>query len=349
MNRRTLAGLAILLMVMTGVAQGQTRIKDITRLKGEREHKVVGLGLVVGLPGTGDGADFRPAIDALTNILIKFRGFYTDPSLLPRLKKAGNVAIVEVTVTFPAYHRTGDKIDGSVSSIGSAKSLKGGILLPTPLQGSRLSDDTVYAVAEGPVSIAGTPTTAIVRSGATIEKAVESSVIEDNTFTLILRGEKADLTNASMIAARINSECRKERTLLESSGKTLDEPATDAATILGADAVRVVIPAYHRDQPVDFIGAMERLEIGRPDSDARVIVDERTKSVVAGLDVRISPVLTMHGNIALVVEEGDGSRDLTLKDVLDALRKVEGTSDDMIAIVKMLDEAGALHGKLEFK
>ena len=349
--KRVACTLSVVVLTVASV-EAQTRIKDITRLAGERDHKVVGMGLVVGLAGTGDTADFIPAIDALRNILMKFRGFYSDPTLLPRIQKAGNVAIVEVTATLPAYHRVGNKMDVTVSSIGTAKSLKGGILLPTPLQGSRLSDDSVYSVAEGPIfPDATSPTTGRIRNGATIEKTLKTNVLENGAFTLVLLPLKTDYTNASMIASRINTEYRRERAMMSAAGRGTSLPL-EIAHVLSAEGVHVQVPPYYRSHPFDFIGRVERLDIGRPDGEARVVIDERAKTVVADLGVYLSPAVTWHRNVKLVIEEGRTSRDLTLKEVLLVLSAVEGielTSLDMIEIVKMLHDVGALHGKLEYK
>ncbi|HUW59341.1 MAG TPA: flagellar basal body P-ring protein FlgI [Planctomycetota bacterium] len=347
-----LLGCTVTVLLTAASVGAQTRIKDITRLTGERDHKVVGLGIVVGLPGTGDTPDFIPAIDALRNILMKFRGFYSDPTLLPRIQKAGNVAIVEVTATLPAYHRVGNKVDVTVSSVGTAKSLKGGILLPTPLQGSRLSDDSVYSVAEGPIfPDATSPTTGRIRNGGTIEKTLDTEVLENGAFTLLLLPLKADYTNASVIASRINTEYRRERAMLTGAGRGESLPA-EIAHVLSADRVHVQVPSYYASHPFDFIGRVERLDIGRPDGEARVVIDERAKTVVADLGVHVSPAVTWHRGVKLVIEEGRTSRDLTLKEVLLVLSAAEGielTSADMIEIVKMLNDVGALHGKLEYR
>lgn len=323
----------------------ETRIKDVTRLEGEREHKVVGLGLVVGLAGTGDSADFLPAIDALANVLVRFRGFYSDSSLVPRLKKAGNVAIVEVTCTLPPYHRVGDKLTVTVSSIGSAKSLAGGMLLPTPLQGSRLSDDSVYAVAEGPVSGYQNATTGYVTNGGIVEKTLPTVVVDGDRVTFLLPKDRADFTNATMIARAINEEYAREAIFGGSASKP--EPI---AFIRSANAVEMLIPQAYRVSPYSFIGRMEQLPLGMPDAEARVVVDMRTMSVVSGLDVRVSPsVMALQGNLTLVIPERKDDDPLTLRDVLVALKAAEASGSDIVNLVKMLDEAGAIHGKLEYR
>ena len=346
--RRTTTIAIITMLVAAGTLSAQTRIKDVTRLKGERTHELKGIGLVIGLSGTGDSKDFLPAIEALTSVLTKYQGLYTDETLVPRLTKLGNVAIVEVSATLPPYHREGSRIDVRVASLGTAKSLKGGRLIVTPLQSSRPDDDTVYSVAGGSVIVNANPNTGIIRKGATIEKALETEVIENGTFSLVLCSEKADLTTASMIASRINSEYRREHAMLEAAGRAAGLP-DDIAAVERADMVKVSIPTFHRTHPYDYIAEIERLDIGRPDAEARVIIDEQTQTVVSGLEVRISPVVTMHRDMALVIEEGENSTDLTLKDVFDGMKQLEATGQDLIEVVKMLDEAGVLHGKVEFK
>jgi flagellar P-ring protein precursor FlgI len=341
----------LVVLTLAGAARGQARIKDITRLKGEQTHTVVGYGLVVGLAGTGDSADFLPAIDALRSSLTRFSGAYADPTLVPQIKKAGNVAIVHVTATLPAYHSSGDMIDVKVASKGTAKSLRGGLLMTTPLQSSRLSDDSVYAVAGGSVTITdGNPTTGFIAKGAKVVQSVDTQVLEADAFTLLLRREKADFTTAAMIAQRINAEYRREVQVLSAS-RTLPTMPAEIAHVLNAEGVHVRVPSYYNGHPYEFIARVGRLEIGRPDKQARVVIDERAGTIVADLNVHVSPAVTSHKGLTLVITETRAGGDLTLNEVLAALKTtgLEYTSQDLIEIVKMLNTLGAIHGEVTFR
>ena len=312
---------------------------------------MVGWGLVVGLNGTGDGKDWQETIDLLQSTMRKFKSLYEDPTLVPTIKEAKNVAIVWVTATLPAYHQAGDKVDVQLAAKGSAKSLKAGILMTTPLQSPRLGDDAVYAVAGGSVTLNGrNPTTAVIHGGAKIVSALQTNVIRENGFTLILGQRKADYTNAAMVAARINAEYERERRMMVSAGRGQGLPV-EIARVQNADRVRVEVPRFYYGHPYEFIARVGRLEIGRPDSEARVVIDERAGTIVADLGVRVSPVITSHNNVTLVIEEGLASSDVTLREVLEALTQsgVEYTSADVIAVVKMLHQGGKVHGKVEFK
>ncbi len=350
-----LLGITLALTMVCGTLVGQIRIKDITRLKGERDHKIVGLGLVVGLPGTGDSASFTPSIDSLRSILSKYMGLYSDPMSVPAIKKTGSVALVQITATLPPWHRIGNKVEVTVSCIGDAKSLDGGKLLPTPLQSSRLLDDSVYAVAEGSVFLKGTVTTSgAISGGGTIEKELATEVIEEGKFVLVIRQGMADFHNASMIASRINSVYATERAVMTSAGVG-GALALEIARIISADSVEVSIPSFHKGHPYDFVASIERLDVGMPDGDARVIIDTQAKTIVADLGVCISPVVHSHGNFILVIEESKDGSPKTLRDMMEQLSVMvkstagEFTSDDLIKIVKGLDDKGALHGKLEYK
>ena len=341
---RTLVLTALVLVMVCASVSGETRIKDITRLAGEREHKLVGLGLVTGLAGTGDGADFYAAIDALRNMLVRVRGVYAEATLVPTLKKAGNVAIVEVSCTLPAWHQKGDKLDVQVRSIGSAKSLSGGSLFICPLQSSRPGDDTVYAVAEGSVSVDENLTTGTIRSGAIVERVVPTKVIDNNSVRFLLPKDRADLTNATMIARAINEHYARE---VLSHGR--QRKAAPIAFIRSASVIEVNIPEAYQRSPYSFVGRLESIPIGLPDSEARVVIDRKTNAIVSGLDVRVSPIMAVHGSVSLVVEQTAEKDALTLREVLAGLQELQAGGPDIVNIVKMLDEAGALHGKLEYR
>ncbi len=343
---RRLLPVTVIVALLCVLVCAETRIKDVTRLAGEREHKLMGLGLVTGLAGTGDGGDFHAAIDALRNMLVRVRGLYAEATLVPRIKKAGNVAIVEVSCTLPAWHQTGDKLDVHVRSIGSAKSLAGGSLFVCPLQSPRPGDDSVYAVAEGSVSVGVNATTGTIIRGAIVEKVVSTSVIENGNIRFLLPKDRADFTNVSMIARAMNEHYARD---VFSRGLGLKGRPEPIAFIRSASVVEVRIPEIYRQSPYSFIGQLEGISIGQPDSEARVIIDRKTNAVVSGLDVRVSPIMAVHGTVSLVVERTEGADALTLREVLSGLQGLQATGEDIVNLVKMLDEAGALHGKLEYR
>lgn len=341
---RRLLSVTVIVALLCGPICAETRIKDVTRLAGEREHKLVSLGLVTGLAGTGDGGDFHAAIDALRNMLVRVRGLYDEATLVPGIKKAGNVAIVEVSCTLPAWHQMGDKLDVHVRSIGSAKSLAGGSLFICPLQSPRPGDDSVYAVAEGSVSVGVNATTGTIIRGAIVEKVVPTSVIENGNIRFLLPKDRADFTNATMLARAMNEHYARDVLLRGLKGRP--EPI---AFIRSASVVEVRIPEIYRQSPYSFIGRLEGIPIGQPDSEARIIIDRKTNAVVSGLDVRVSPIMAVYGTVSLVVERTEGADTLTLREVLSGLQGLQATGEDIVNLVKMLDEAGALHGKLEYR
>lgn len=342
------------------------RIKDIVTVEGVRENALVGYGLVIGLNGTGDKTGTTFTVQSLTSMLDKM-GISVDPSAV----KVKNVAAVMVTAKLPPFTRTGSRIDVLVSSLGDATSLQGGTLLMTPLKGS---DQRVYAVGQGPVSIGGFiggkegdtvqknhPTVGRISGGALVERTVDWPFQESDVITLLLRDQ--DFTTAMRISRTINATLAEEGIA----------QAVDSAT------VHVQVPDRYRGSIVELLAAIEGLEV-QVDQSAKVVVNERTGTIVMGSHVRISEVAVSHGNLTIrvktafevsqppplssrgetvvvpqreaTVSEDDAQIMLleegtTIGAVVRALNAIGVTPRDLIAILQAMKAAGALQAELE--
>ncbi len=265
------------------------RIKDIVSIKGIRPNQLFGYGLVVGLNGSGDKGQSKFTIQGLANMLGRM-GIHVDPQKI----SVKNVAAVMASATFPAFARIGKKIDVTLSSIGDASSLQGGTLLLTPLTGV---DGKVYALAQGQVTIGGFsaggasgggvtknhPTVGRISGGATVEKEVPVSIKSKNEFTLILKNP--DFTTVIRAVAAINERLGRQAAL-----------AIDSGTI------KLRIPQEFQNNAVGLIAKIGNIEV-QPDSVAKVIVNEKTGTVVIGKDVRIQQVAVAHGNLSIQIKE----------------------------------------------
>ncbi len=358
-----------LLLVLTGALllapeQGHgARIKDIARIVGVRNNQLVGYGLVGGLNGSGDKQGTEFTIQSLTNMLLKM-GLNVDPSMV-RVK---NVAAVIVTAELPAFSQPGMRLDVLVSSIGDAKSLQGGTLLLTPLQGV---DGETYALAQGAVSLGGFaagsggdsagknhPTVGTIPSGAMVERAVTVPLQLRERLHFVLH--QPDFTTSEAVSRAMNRQI----------GQTVAF-SQDSRTVF------VDVPSDFKDHVVDLIARLETIEVA-VDSPARVVVNERTGTVVMGENVRISTVAVSHGGLSIVIQEepvisqpspfGRGrtvvteDRELSVEeeeshlmvlpagvslgDVVKALNAVGVTPRDLIAILQAMKGAGALSAEL---
>ncbi|AGB42321.1 flagellar basal-body P-ring protein [Halobacteroides halobius DSM 5150] len=327
------------------------RIKDITRVKGVRDNQLIGYGLVVGLNGTGDG-DSAYTVQSVANMLQNF-GIQVNPAEIG----TDNVAAVMVTAKLPPFARAGDKIDITLSSIGSADSLAGGTLLMTPLQGPR--QQKVYAMAQGPVLVGGgnggTATVGRVPNGAIIERVVPTKFTFGDQVTLIL--SNSNFSTAQRIADVINNNF----------GYT---PTGGAyAKALDASRVAVKIPQHFKNNKVNFISRINQLEV-RPDTEAIVVVNKRSGTVVMGHNVRLSKVSIAHGNLTITIEAKQDKpanqnqqpnqeqekkkkrlvvmpKGASVSDVVKGLNAVGAKPQDIIAILQAIKQAGALHAKLK--
>jgi len=349
MKRRPL-GVLIAVTVLAGSvawgAYGQTarakrsgptvRVKDIATVKGVRDNQLFGYGLVVGLNGTGDGAKFAPAVQALSNMLTRM-----NVTVQPDLLKPKNVAAVVVTAKLMAFKEEGSRIDVVVSSVGDATSLEGGTLVQTPLQGPGPSG-IVYAVAQGPVSAdASNATTGRVSRGAIVERELPDDFVRGQNVVFVL--DRPDFTTAAYVAEVINRELQ--------SGElgVLFAYAKNGSTVV------VNIPSAYRVNPVGFISRLERLPVEYPSSEARVVIDQKTWTVVINGDVRILPVAISHGDISVTVPGlGPGDRLIEintegtlLSDVVQGLKQLKASPEDLAQIIMAIERAGALQAKLE--
>lgn len=344
-------------------ATATTRIKDIARLQGVRSNQLNGMGLVVGLNGTGDSS--KANAEVVANALSKW-GVQVDASQL----KVKNIAVVAITADFPPYLHQGDTMDVQVSSIGDAKSLQGGVLLQTPLVGA---DGKVYAVAQGPVYVGGysvsgrgasqqrnIPTVGIISNGALVEREVPMQLDHNGRLRWALN--KPDFTTAARLADTINENI-----------------AIGAARAVDMGLVEVLIPRERMAEPIAFIAEIETLPV-TPDGVAKVIVNERNGTVVVGEKVRIAPVAVTHNNITVKInsetkvsqpnplstgrtiattrdnlEVQEGEKNMVLMPsgadigtIVRALNAVGTTPQDIIAILVAINQSGALYGVLEF-
>jgi flagellar P-ring protein FlgI len=362
-----LLALACGCVIAPALAAEDVRLKDLGRFQGWRDNVLVGYGIVTGLAGTGDTARSRVTRQALANMLSQFDLVVPQDQLSNR-----NVAAVMITATLPPAASVGDRIDVAVSSIGDARSLAGGTLLMSPLQGP---DRQVYALAQGPVSVGGyrfdangnlaqknTPTAGLVAAGATVEVGVSAPLL-DGKGNLQFVLKEADPVTAERIAERINAQPGLGRAQARDGAVVQIELAADGSS------------------PNRLVARLEQLRV-TPDKRARVVVNERTGTVVAGGDVRISAVSIAHGelrvsvateftasqpgqigitgpevrsltlaNSKLTVEEGRQQvvlsfGDGTVADLVQALNKLKVGTRDIIAILQSIKSAGALYADL---
>jgi len=261
------------------------RIKDIAQFQGVRDNQLIGYGLVVGLNGTGDKSQSVFTVKSIASLLSRLGVDVKASEIKPK-----NVAAVMITATLPPFIKAGARIDITLSSLGDASSLQGGTLLLTPLQGA---DGKVYAVAQGPVSIGGFDsassgrggtygTVARIPQGALIEREVPVALMEADTVALSLR--QIDFTTCVRMAEAIN----------------VDFADTIAMPIDGA-TVEIYVPATFRSNVVGFLAKIEHIEI-QPDTRAKIVINERTGTIVGGKDVKISRVSLNHKNINLEIK-----------------------------------------------
>lgn len=360
--------LALAAFCFLSPANADVRIKDLVEFDGVRSNDLVGYGLVVGLNGTGDGLRNAPFTeDIMTNILERLGVNVTGEQFRPR-----NVAAVFVTATLPPFARAGSTVDVTVSAIGDASSLLGGTLVMTPLNAA---DGLIYAVAQGPIvaggasvegdgarTVEGVPTSGGIPGGGRIEREIDFELSDLSTIRLALRSP--DFTTAGRIEAAING--------------SIGRPV---ATMLDAGTVSLDILATGARSPAHAIGVIENIQV-EPEVRARVVVDQRSGTVVMGRDVRISSVAVAQGNLTLRVEEepivvqpnpfaegetivvprtraaidaepGIGLAEVpagtSLSEVVAGLNALGVAPRDMIDILTAIKAAGALHAEFVMK
>lgn len=322
---------------------GSFRVKDLARIEGVRSNQLVGLGLVVGLAGSGDSKSSLSTNKAVSHLLTRLGSVVSPDQVTTK-----NVAAVIVTADLPPFARGGDRIPVRVSSVGDASSLAGGSLILTPLQGA---DGETYAVAQGNISLGtalsgasgggrGTDNvfkTVALSDGGTIEKEFPTTFLKNGQIHLSLR--QPDFTTASRVAVAINSEM----------GDFL-------ASAINAGQVVIKVPADIYDNPsfqiVDYVAAIEQIAV-KPDSRARLVINERTGTVIAGRDVRVLPVAISHGNLTIEVKKqprhvGNMKETTTIGELVESLNAMGTGPRDLVAIVQALERAGALNAEIIF-
>ncbi len=343
--------LSTICLLAAAVCARAVRITDITHIQGQRENRLMSIGLVVGLDGTGDGSKFQPAIRSLATML---QNFESPVVSLTELKGSKNVALVSVTAVVGRNGaREGENIDVTVSAIGSAKSLAGGELLITPMMGPNPRDVVVYGLAGGRVSAdATTPTTGVVKMGLTMEEDIRNTMTSGNSFTLVIDDAHASWSMASTIAMTINMETSIEG--LDSRG----------AKVIGPKNVYVEIPEVERLMPGSFIARIQVLSLLMPEKQARVTMNARAGTIVVDGAVTVSPVTITFRGMTISTEmlvreqqEKEGRKTLAgeplppvesvdLRLLVDSLEYLKAPFADRIAVIRELARSGNLHGKL---
>lgn len=356
--------LSILLLAASGLPVQAARVKDISLIEGGRDNQLVGYGLVTGLANKGDSKS-DSIVRTVANSLQRF-GLNLQGAQL----KSDNVAAVMVTADIPAYARAGTRIDVTVSSLADAKTIQGGILLQTPLLGA---DETVYAVAQGAIAVGGFlggeggpggatvqknhPTVGIISGGALVEREIPATFVHDNNVEFMLLNP--DYTSAARMAQAINLEFPQSAM------------AKNAAT------VNVAVPDDFKGYEVNFIARLGLIEV-EPDVPARIVINERTGTIIATSNVRVSTVAVSHGALTISVAKtqavsqpgalsagntaitnstqtdvkeqqgkfGVVEESPTIQQVASALNALGLTTREMMAIFQSMKRAGALQAEL---
>ena len=327
------------------------QIKDIANIVGVRDNQLIGYGLVVGLNGSGDGSSSEFTIQSLSNMLQS-----VNVKINPNDIKSKNTAAVMVTAKLPPFARQGDKLDISISSIGDAKSLQGGTLLMTPLKGV---DGEIYALAQGALTLGGKGagnhvTAGTVFGGALVEREVAYEIYNQDAFFLSLK--ESNFAAASNVQNAIN---------LNAGG--------ELAVALDSRTVRVARPSDAN--MIDFIAGILNIDVDYKALD-EIIIDEKTGTIVSGINVAIDPVVITHGDITIKIEpnaydeidpqdrsvvdirdgmavDANSNRLLingdktTVASVARALNKLGASPSDIIAVMENLKRVGAIHVNLE--
>jgi flagellar P-ring protein precursor FlgI len=356
---------ACVLVCVLPVSAGAARVKDLSSVRGIRGNQIIGYGLVVGLNGTGDKQGTEFTVRSLTSLLAKM-GIGIDADSV----KVKNVAAVMLTATLPPFARIGSRLDAVVSSLGDATSLEGGTLMVTPLFGT---DSQVYAIAQGPISVGGFavgggggssvqknhPTVGRIANGVTVERELGFELAGRAEFQLALA--QPDFTTAQRATEAINAH--------------FEVPVAEA---LDSGTLRLRVPEARAKDVVSFMAEVEAVEL-QPDAVARVVLNERTGTVVIGADVRISTVAVSHGNLSVsigvdrVVSQpapfSDGTTEVientfpeafeqpgnlslvegpvTIAELIQGLNAMGVTPRDLMAILQAIKASGALTANLE--
>ena len=355
MSRAKWTPLIAVLMTMTVGTVEAAQIQALVRLKGAEQNKLVGMGLVFGLKGTGDGGKFLPAMRPLANVIGKF----VDPNTVAaELKDSKNVALVSLSATLPASGvREGDQVDVHITSVGPAKSLKGGRLFMIPMTAA-LPNSPVFAFAEGAVTIENdeSPTVGLVRQGAQLTRDVMARYLDESgRITLVLNQANATWPMANNLANHIN--------------EVIAPDGPSVAKAIDQKNVVIAVPQYERANPAGFISRILQsyIDPAMINTPPRVVINERTGTIIVTGDVQISPVLISHKGLTIntitppvqatqqnprveqdrfvkVDPAKRGGADLT--DLLGAFNQLKVEAKDRIAIIKEIHRSGKLHAQL---
>jgi len=361
-HRTLVLALTAFLALAPCPALASSRVKDVAMVAGARDNQLVGYGLITGIAGDGDKNPVY-TLQTVANFLQRF-GMNVPPATL----SSKNVAAVIVTADISAFKKNGSRLDVTISSIGDAKTLQGGILLQTPLLGA---DGKVYAVAQGAISLGGIsggnegasvqknhPTVAQIIGGALVEREIPTEIVRDNMIELMLR--EPDFTSSARLATAVN------------------QMFTNSSASIDSTTVRVKIPEGLQNSVVDFLARVEAIELDL-DIPARIVINERTGTIVATSRIRIAACAVSHGNITItiantldvsqpnalsqtgstvvtpradtkVTEQKASLVNLpelpTVEKVAANLNSLGVTPRDMMAIFQAMKQAGALHAEL---
>lgn len=345
----------------------RVRVKDLGKLQGWRENSLVGYGIVTGLAGTGDSPANRATRQALSNVLSQF-----DLTVPPEQVQSRNVAVVTVSAVLPAFAREGDALDVMVNSVGDARSLVGGALLLTPL---KAANGRVYALAQGPLAVGGYrydangnivqknhPTVGSIPGGAVVEVGMQTQPLEPGeNLTFVL--SEPDYTTANRVAAAIDAQI-----------------GSGVARARDASGIEIAVSEAQREQLVAYVARLENVWV-QPDRRAKVVINERTGTVVAGGDVSISRVAISHGDLKISItsetsvsqpaviggappgvrtaivtnsrvdvdeQTGPGflAAGTTVADLVQSLARLKTNTRDIISILRAMKAAGAMHAEL---
>ncbi|MBF0366111.1 MAG: flagellar basal body P-ring protein FlgI [Oligoflexia bacterium] len=343
---------AIYCLIAAECLLAEVRLKDLVTIKGVRDNFLIGYGMVIGLNGTGDGGS-EMTNASMKRMLQKF-GLNTQKEISTK-----NVATVVVTAKLPAFARMGQKIDVTVSSIGDASSLAGGTLLVTPLKGG---DGEIYAVSSGAVSIGGLKqgakfaTSGRITSGAVVEKEIEFNFDQKNALRLSLNNP--DFTMSYRVEKIINNNLGGKFAI-----------SKDATTI------DLMVPAHYQRKIVELVALVENLKVN-VDNKAKIVINERTGTIVAGGEVVLKEVAIAHGDLMIEVGKSAGTggagggggggggakgagkgvkesffyidQGATLNDLVKGLNALGTTPEDLIAIFQALKQNGSIIGDIDF-
>lgn len=366
MKKRILSLLIIIAMTLVGLPQrsesANVRIKDIAHVKGVRDNQLVGYGIVVGLKATGDNSR---ATQITNKLMLQNLGTVIEQS---NYIQKGSSAAVMVTATVPPFAKNGDRIDVTVSTMADAKSLEGGVLILTPL---RAVNGEIIATAQGPLSVGGSSadaggsskrtaitTTGRVPGGAIVERDILTQIGDEDSITISL--DRTDYTLVARIA------------------QTISQTVSPAKAVDGS-SVKIIVPASFQEDRIGFLSIIENLNVNVTKERARVVVNERTGTIVIGSEVKLLAAAVAHGNITVTVStvneisqpapfsggsslgfsnsniditKQSGSlikinENSTLNDLVRALNAIGVTPIDLISILQALKEAGSLQAEIQ--